>query len=93
MKKNDLLLEIIVFISGAIVMILEIVGSRILAPQFGTSIFVWTSLIGIILGCLSIGYFLGGKLADRRPDYGVFALILLLAALSTALASLVQSPC
>jgi predicted membrane-bound spermidine synthase len=92
MKKNDLLLEIIVFLSGAIVMILEIVGSRILAPQFGTSIFVWTSLIGIILGCLSIGYFWGGWLADRRPDYGVFALILLLAALSTALASLVQSP-
>ena len=64
MKKSNLLLEIIVFVSGAIVMILEIVGSRILAPQFGTSIFVWTSLIGIILGCLSIGYFLGGWLIE-----------------------------
>ncbi len=44
------MLEVIVFICGAVVMILEMVGSRILAPYVGTSIVVWTSLIGVILG-------------------------------------------
>lgn len=60
-------LYIIVFFTGAIVMILELIGSRILAPKLGTSIFVWTSLIGIILGAMSLGYYLGGKLADKDP--------------------------
>lgn len=59
-------LEIIVFITGAVVMILELVGSRIIAPYAGTSIIVWTSLIGIILGSLSIGYNWGGRLADKK---------------------------
>ena len=54
-------LEIVAFIGGAVVMILELVGSRILAPYLGTSIIVWTSLIGIILASLSLGYFWGGK--------------------------------
>jgi len=50
------LLEIAVFLCGAILMIFEIVGSRVIAPYFGTSIYVWTSLIGVILGSLSAGY-------------------------------------
>jgi spermidine synthase len=47
----------------------EIAGSRVLGPYLGTSIFIWTSLIGIILGSLSLGYWLGGKLADRKPSF------------------------
>ncbi len=47
MKKFKL--EIIVFLCGAVVMVLELVGSRMLAPFLGTSIYVWTGLIGIIL--------------------------------------------
>ncbi len=74
-------LEIIVFAVGAVVMILELVGSRILAPYLGTSIFVWTSLIGIILGSLSLGYWQGGKIADKNPNYKTFSLILLVAAI------------
>lgn len=65
-------LEIIVFISGAVVMILEIVGSRIYAPYLGASIYVWTSLIGMIMGSLSVGYYYGGKLADKSADYRPF---------------------
>jgi spermidine synthase len=91
-KSGGYHLEVIVFFSGAIVMILELVGSRILAPFFGTSIFVWTSLIGIILGCLSVGYLLGGKLADRNANYGTFAAILLAAALFTLAAGITSSP-
>ncbi len=79
MKKH--LLWIVVFLCGAVVMILELVGSRILAPYLGTSIIVWTSLIGVILGCLSLGYWAGGRLADRRPDYSTFSMIILIAGL------------
>lgn len=79
MKKY--ILEIVVFISGAVVMIMELVGSRLLAPYVGTSIVVWTSLIGIILGSLSLGYWYGGKLADKSPTYATFSRVLLLAAL------------
>lgn len=57
-------------------MILELIGSRILAPTLGTSIFIWTSLIGIILGAMSLGYFLGGKLADRNPSAEIFSIII-----------------
>jgi spermidine synthase len=83
-------LEIVVFICGAVVMIFEIVGSRVLGPYLGTSIFIWTSLIGIILGSLSLGYWLGGILADRRPSFSILAWIILLAAFSIGLTTLVK---
>src|SRR5690349_9277544 len=67
-RLAPLALEAAVFVCGAVVMIYEIIGSRILAPYIGTSTYVWTSLIGVILGSLSLGYWVGGKLADRRPD-------------------------
>jgi spermidine synthase len=77
MKKY--LLEIIVFVSGGVVMIFELVGVRILAPHFGTSIFVWTNIIGVILGSLSLGYWLGGKVADREHTMRTLSVILMLA--------------
>ncbi len=73
-------LEFIVFICGAIVMIYELVGSRLIAPYAGTSIYVWTSLIGVILGSLSLGYYLGGKLADRKAEWHFFSTIIFSAA-------------
>jgi predicted membrane-bound spermidine synthase len=59
------LLYAVVFMCGAILMALEIVGSRMLAPYFGNSIFVWGSLISVVLAALSLGYWLGGIMADR----------------------------
>lgn len=53
------------FTIGAVILILEILGSRIIAPYYGSSIFVWASLIGITLVSLAIGYFLGGYFADN----------------------------
>lgn len=78
-KTRTLTLDIVVFACGAIVMIYEIIGSRILAPFIGTSTYVWTSLIGVILGALSLGYWLGGKTADRRPEVGILAAAILAA--------------
>jgi spermidine synthase len=69
-------------------MIFEIVGSRILGPYFGTSIFVWTSLIGIIMGSLSIGYWLGGKVSQVRNDLSVLVWILFGAGILMLLTSL-----
>ncbi|MCH8022659.1 MAG: fused MFS/spermidine synthase [Thaumarchaeota archaeon] len=80
-----------VFIAGAIVMALEIAGSRILAPFFGNTIFVWGSLIGVVLAALSLGYFLGGRLADKSASFFQFSVILLAAGLSILVMS-VSSP-
>ncbi|MDD4409874.1 MAG: fused MFS/spermidine synthase [Candidatus Pacebacteria bacterium] len=71
------LLEISVFICGAIVMIFELCGSRILSPFLGTSTFVWTSIIGVIMGSLSLGYYYGGVLADKKSDYENFSKIIM----------------
>lgn len=55
----------IAFLSGAALMALEIAGSRLLAPYFGSSVFVWGSLISVFLAALSVGYYVGGHLCDR----------------------------
>ena len=78
------MLAFTVFSCGAAVMVLEIVGARILAPFLGTSIVVWTGLIGVVMAALALGYWQGGRIADRRPDPKVLARIILLAALLTA---------
>lgn len=68
-----------VFACGAVVMIYELIGSRIVAPFVGTSTYVWTSLIGVILAALSLGYWLGGRIADRRPEPNILAVIVFVA--------------
>ncbi|MEO8055327.1 MAG: fused MFS/spermidine synthase [Acidobacteriota bacterium] len=77
---RDLLrLDAAVFLSGAALMALEIVGSRVLAPVFGTSLFVWGALITTFLAALAVGYALGGRLADRRPQPELLSAVLLAA--------------
>ena len=63
----QLLHYLVVFVSGAVLMALEIAGSRVLAPHFGSSIFVWGSLISVVMTSLSIGYYWGGWLSARDP--------------------------
>ncbi|MDR7542166.1 MAG: fused MFS/spermidine synthase, partial [Armatimonadota bacterium] len=77
------MLELIVFASGGVLLALEIVASRVLAPTFGNSIYVWGSLIGVFLTALSVGYWLGGRLADRYPSHGAFCGLVFLAGLLT----------
>ncbi len=76
-------LKVAVFGAGAALMSLEILGSRVLAPFFGSDLYVWGSLIGIFLTALSLGYWLGGRAADRWPTERTLALFLAAAGLLT----------
>jgi spermidine synthase len=62
-----------VFVSGAVVLGMEIAASRVLAPFFGNSLFVWGALIGVVLAGLAVGYWAGGWLADRLPTPALLA--------------------
>ena len=67
------MLELTVFLSGALVMVLEMVGGRVLAPHVGTSAIVWTSLIGVVLACLALGAWAGGASRTRLSPAGGWA--------------------
>jgi spermidine synthase len=82
----------VVFITGGVIMVMELVGSRLVAPYFGTSTFIWTGLIGIILAFLSLGYTLGGRLADRYLSPIVLASIILAASAAMVTLSLITEP-
>ncbi len=82
--------EVIIFLSGILVMVLEMVGARLMAPHVGTSTVVWTSLIGVVLAFLALGAWLGGRLADRRLSPRVLGAILAGGGFGTALTTLVH---
>ncbi len=73
-------------------MALEILGSRLLAPVFGSSLFVWGALIGVILAAMSSGYAAGGWLADRYPPPRVLAGLLLVSGAWTLLLAWAGQP-
>ena len=80
------------FLSGAAIMIIELGGNRILAPWFGNSLYTWTGLIGVIMICLSGGYYLGGFLGDRFPSWTALANLLAAAAVFSVLIPVLQVP-
>ena len=79
-----------IFIAGACVMILQVLGTRIIGPHYGVGLYVWTSLIAVTLVALALGYWLGGKLADKRPSLLWFGGVLLLAAVTVGLIPLLR---
>jgi spermidine synthase len=85
-------LAALVFGAGIGSLATEIAASRLLAPYFGSSTIVWANLIGIVLAGLAFGYWLGGRIADRRPEPRLLGLIVLAAALWVALTPFVARP-
>ena len=81
-----------VFFAGCASLAIELSASRLLGNYFGSSNLVWAAIIGLILIYLSVGYTLGGKWADRSPDYRTFFSILLWAALCIGLVPLASRP-
>jgi spermidine synthase len=82
----------IVFLSGAAVMAFEILSARAIAPVYGQSLHVWASIIGLTLGALTLGYYAGGALIDRRPNAAVLSAALLASAVFCVLMVLVARP-
>lgn len=81
-----------VFVSGGVVLGMEIAASRVLAPYFGNSLFVWGALIGVVLAGLSVGYWLGGALADRWPEPRLLAIVMGLGALGVLAIPVIDGP-
>jgi spermidine synthase len=79
MKRPLLYIYALSFFSGMCIMAIELCASRLVAPFFGTSSFVWTNIIGVIMIALSAGYFIGGRLADRKPRLDILLKLLLAA--------------
>lgn len=73
---------LIVFISSACTMIVELVAGRIIAPYVGVSLYTWTSIIGVVLAGISVGNYVGGKLADRWGSLRLLGVIFVLAGVS-----------
>ena len=83
--KNSLMSKVIVcaaFINGFAIMAIELLGGRVLSPYFGTSVYVWGSIITIFMLSLSLGYLWGGRLSSRNPNPYTFAMFFLLAAVA-----------
>jgi spermidine synthase len=74
---------LISFIASFCILVIEIVAGRILAPFVGVSLYTWTSIIGVVLAGISIGAYLGGKLADRFPERRTLVWLLLVSGLAT----------
>ena len=85
-------LPFLVFVVGTGSLGAEIAAVRLLAPYFGASTIVWANTIGIVLVALSIGYWLGGRLADRHPNMRALCLVALPAAVLLALVPFVADP-
>ncbi len=76
------LIFLLAFSGGFIIMSLELLGGRILAPYFGSSIYVWGSIITIFMAALSFGYLIGGRLSSLDPNLAKFSSIFLVAAVT-----------
>ena len=81
LERIGWLVLLLAFTSGFIIMSVELLGGRILAPYFGSSIYVWGSIISIFMVALAMGYLIGGRLSINRPNLGLYGLFFLLAAI------------
>lgn len=91
-QKSQRFLYLLVFTSGMTTLAVELTASRLLGSVFGTSNIVWANVIGLMLLYLTVGYFLGGWLADRSPRHRILYRIVIWAAFLSALIPLIARP-
>jgi hypothetical protein len=84
--------ELVVFAAGVATLGAEIAAQRLVAPAFGASTVVWANTIGVVLVALAGGYWIGGRLADRRPSLRALSRVTLLGAALVALIPLLAIP-
>ncbi|HEU5438956.1 MAG TPA: fused MFS/spermidine synthase [Ktedonobacterales bacterium] len=89
---DALRLRVLVFVAGIAALSLEMCAPRLLGPYFGTSLFVWANIIGFFLIYLALGYFLGGRVADRHPRPELLGALTAIAGAATALIPFVSHP-
>lgn len=77
-KIEKLYIFILSFISGMAVLSIEILGGRVLQPDFGSDVYVWGSLITTFMLGLAVGYFIGGSLSEKKTSIYIFFLFFLL---------------
>ena len=90
-KIKNYKLELTVFICGAMGMVLELVAARVLSPYVGSSNLIWTTIIGIMLISMSLGYWVGGKIADKNKDLKDLSQFILISAISTSFISIFET--
>ena len=77
------------FIEGGAVMIIELLGAKIIAPYYGTSLYVWSSVLGVTLGALALGYFSGGYISKKYPGEKSLFFVLMIGAFFATIAPLI----
>jgi len=81
MQREVIKANIVVFIASFCTLVIELVAGRIMAPYVGVSLYTWTSIIGVVLAGISIGAYLGGRMADRYPRSSTLGWLLFLSGL------------
>ena len=89
---KNLLVSVLAFVSGFVIMSLELLGGRLLAPYFGSSIYVWGSVITVFMLALSVGYLTGGRLSLFNPSLKRFSLIFFAAAATLYPLAMITGP-
>src|SRR5690625_418232 len=92
LRRRLLPLEILVAVVGAARVGAETAATRLLAPWFGASTIVWANTIATVLVGVSVGYAVGGRIADRRPDPGILSVIVLGAGVLLAVVPFISGP-
>ncbi len=89
-KLANLFLYKTVFITGAAVLVIEVAAVRMLSPYYGSSLYVFSSVLTIILAALAIGYYIGGRLSDRIPRHEPFFTVITVSGILTLLAQVLS---
>ncbi len=91
-QSNRCIIYVAVFITGMTALAIELTASRLVGTMYGNSNLVWAAIIGLILVFLAVGYFLGGRLADRKPTQSIMFQLMFWGGYATALIPIIAKP-